>query len=193
VRNTSFSVVLASFMAVAAFCGSLVTSTGCGGSGGAGGGDGGNGGGGASACFDYASFDGTKPPVSFKDEVLPIMQRSCGVSSSCHGDSTAPNENRPYLGPNKSTTATDMDISIILGGIVDVGSFYEESMSIVKPNDPENSFLMHKLDDTLGCDKLTCAADKACGGIMPQGAEEPIDIAERDLVRRWIAQGAANN
>lgn len=191
-RNTSFSVVLASFIAVAAFSGSLVTSTGCGGEGG-GGGEGGSGGGAASACFDYASFDGTKPAVSFKDEVLPILQRSCGVSSSCHGDSTAPNENRPYLGPNKSTMATDQDITIILGGLVDVGSFYETSMSLVKPNDPENSFLMHKLDDTLSCDKLECAANKDCGGIMPQGAEEPLAITERDLVRRWIAQGAANN
>jgi hypothetical protein len=172
---------------VAAFAGTLFSSTGCGNSGG-----GGAGGGGA-VCFDYSSFDGTKPAVSFKGDVLPILQRSCGVSTSCHGDSSAPNEDRPFLGPNMSTTATADDIAIILGGIVDVDSYLEADMKVVKPSDPEHSFIMHKLDDTLECDVLTCTAKKECGGIMPQGADKPLDLAERDLVRRWIAQGAANN
>src|SRR5215213_3490050 len=41
-------------------------------------------------CFDYSSFDATMPVVSFKDDVLPIFQRSCGISTSCHGDASAP-------------------------------------------------------------------------------------------------------
>lgn len=168
---------------------------GAGASGGAGGvgGVGGSGGMPNTACYDYSGFDGTMPAVSFKTDVLPIFQRSCGVSSSCHGDPNMPNENRPYLGPNKSTTATADDIQILLAGIVDVTSFYEPKMSIVATGDPANSFLMYKLDDTLECDTLQCSSSKDCGGIMPQGAEVPLELEERDLVRRWIAQGAKND
>lgn len=195
-RNSSASFILASFVVVSASLGSLVTSTGCGGSGGAGGdgggGAGGTGGGGAVECFDYSKFDGTTPAVSFKDDVLPIFQRSCGTSTSCHGDPNAPNENRPYLGPNKATTATADDITIILGGIVGVSAFYEPKMSIVAEGDPEHSFLMYKMDAELTCATLECAATKDCGVRMPQG-NDTLAQDELDLVRRWIAQGAKNN
>ena len=84
---------------------------GTGGTGGAGatggtastGGSGGAGGAPDTACFDYSGFDGMMPVVSFKSDVLPIFQQSCGVSASCHGDPSVPNENRPYLGPNAAT------------------------------------------------------------------------------------------
>lgn len=196
-RNNPASFILASFLVVAAAAGTAVSTTGCdggGGSGGAGGsgGSGGTGGsGGSSACFDYSSFDGTSPAVSFQTDVLPFFQNSCGVSTGCHGDINQPNENRPYLGPNKMTTATADDITAIFAAIVDVSSYYEPGMSLVKPGEPENSFLMYKLDDTLECDKLQCSANNDCGGIMPQGAQMP--MAERENVRLWIAQGAQNN
>ncbi|MEZ4298457.1 MAG: hypothetical protein R3B70_26130 [Polyangiaceae bacterium] len=157
------------------------------------GGAGGAGGGEEPVCFDYASFDGSQPAVSFKDEVLPVFQRSCGVSTSCHGDINQPNENRPYLGPNKNTVATADQIAAIFAAIVDVQSFYEPGMNLVKTGDPENSFLMHKLDGTLECTLLSCAPSKDCGSLMPQGSSNPLDIAERDAIRRWIAQGAQNN
>lgn len=173
---------------------SMIATAGCDGGNGTGGsGGGGTGGSGGSACFDYSKFDGTTPAVSFQTDVLPVFQRSCGVASSCHGDITSPNENRPYFGPNKDTTATQADIDAIFADVVDVGSFYEPGMMIVKTGDPENSFLMYKLDDTLGCDALSCAGNKACGAMMPQGASEPLALAERDAIRRWIAQGAQKN
>jgi hypothetical protein len=210
VRNTSLSILLASVVAASAFMGTVVSSGGCKsdvsssstGGGGSGGGTGGSGGAGAGGgtggsvnalCFDYSTFDGTMPTVSFKADVLPIFQRSCGISLSCHGDSSVPNENRPYLGPNQNTVATAEDIIEILGGIVDVSSFFEPGMKIVTPGDPAHSFLMHKLDDTLKCTTLECTALKECGGFMPQGANDPLDQSERDLVRRWIAQGAKND
>ena len=195
-RNISLSVLLTSLLAASAVGITSISAVGCddggtGGTGGGAGGSGGSGGGSAAACFDYSSIDLTTPTVSFKTDVLPFFQNSCGVSTGCHGDINQPNENRPYLGPNKMTTATADDITAIFAAIVDVSSYYEPGMSLVKPGEPENSFLMYKLDDTLECDKLQCSANNDCGGIMPQGAQMP--MAERENVRLWIAQGAQNN
>ena len=66
-------------------------------------------------------------------------------------------------------------------------------MSIVEPGDPQHSFLMHKLDHTLDCSLLQCAAVNDCGTTAPQGASNPLSADTRDAVRRWIAQGAQNN
>jgi hypothetical protein len=104
-----------------------------------------------------------------------------------------PFQDRPFLGPNKMVTATADDIAKILAGNVGVAASLEPSMSIIKASDPENSFLMYKLDGELACSKLSCADTKACGTLMPQGATEPLAQTERDTIRRWIAQGAANN
>ena len=188
-KKLSSSVVLFTCLSVAALSGAALSTAGCGG----GGGGSGGGGGGASTCPDYSKFDGTTPVVSFKTDVLPVFQRSCGLSTSCHGDPNMPSQDRPYFGPNKMTTATADDITKILAGSVGVASFYEPSMQIIKASDPEHSFLMYKLDDQLACGTLECAATNNCGELMPLGATEPLASDERDKIRRWIAQGAQNN
>jgi hypothetical protein len=190
VRNTFCSLILASFVGVSALAAAAASTAGCGGGGG---GSGGSGGSEAPICYDYSKFDGTKPEVSFKTDVLPILQRSCGLSANCHGDAGKPFEDRPYLGPNKEVTATAVDIEQIITGLVGVSAYYEPSMSIVAEGDPEHSFMMYKLDFALECDKLKCAEGKDCGTNMPQGNKDPLALDERDLIRRWIAQGAQNN
>jgi hypothetical protein len=194
VRKNPASIILASVLALAATATTALSTTGCdGGTDGVGGSGGGGGAGGTpdTACPSYDTADYMSPAVSFKADVLPFFQQSCGVSTSCHGDSAQPNDNRPYLGPNKDTMATQADIDLIFEKIVGVGSFAEPGMNLVEPGDPKKSFLMFKLDDQLECSSLTCAENKDCGGIMPVGASMP--MAEREDVRRWIAQGAQNN
>ncbi len=44
--------------------------------------------GGDGACFDYASFNSMSPAVSFRTDVLPTFQNSCGLSPSCHGNAS---------------------------------------------------------------------------------------------------------
>lgn len=194
-RKISFSVLLTSVLAVSATSFTAVSTTGCGGDGGGGGG--GGGGAGDQACFDYSKFDGESPTVSFKTEVFPIFRRSCGITTGCHGDPNQPDEKRPYLGPKQSDNLSEDEVNeavaIIRGAIIDVPAYFEPGMSIVAAGDPENSFLLHKMDFTLQCDALQCAETKDCGTPMPQGNEEPLDQAERDLIRRWIAQGALDN
>jgi hypothetical protein len=136
-------------------------------------------------CYDYTKFTGTTPTVSFKTDVLPIFQNSCGLATACHGDPAGPAD-RPYLG-DKATP----DIAKIFSANVGVASVEAPTLKIVDPSKPEASFLMHKMDGTLTCATVKCAAS-GCGVSMPQGSDVlPQD--KRDTVRRWIAQGAKND
>ncbi|WP_437928148.1 hypothetical protein WMF37_02550 [Sorangium sp. So ce291] len=143
-----------------------------------------------SACFDYSKFDGETPEVSFTADVLPVFQRSCSFSSTCHG-AEAGSAGFAYLGPGLSEQATPAQVDAIVAQNVGVASRSPSGMPRIAAGDPANSFLMHKLDDTLSCGDLECAPD-SCGAPMPFGGE-PLPAAERDAIRRWIQQGAKVN
>lgn len=146
----------------------------------------------ASCPYDYARFesDGT---VSFASDVEPVLKRSCAFDA-CHS------ANRPKAGLNlgpKGVDWTDDDRTRVLASIVGVMGFTTQQMELIKPFEPENSFLMHKMDGCVGSlEQLTdCKAEStvhACGDTMPAG-NDPLDCDERDLFRRWIKQGAKNN
>jgi hypothetical protein len=154
------------------------------------GGGGGAGGAAAGACFDYASWDGTAPATTFKADVLPLFRRSCGLSTSCHGADPGP-AGQPYLGAAQSAgEMTPAQIEAVLAANVGVASAKEPTMKLVAAGDPAKSFLLHKLDGP-SCDALACAASGTCGEQMPQGSA--LAPTERDVVRRWIAQGAKND
>ncbi|WP_437983990.1 hypothetical protein [Sorangium sp. So ce117] len=144
----------------------------------------------ATECFDYSKFDGTTPEVSFAGEVLPIFQRSCAFSSTCHG-AEAGSAGFAYLGPPLIEQATQAQIDAIVAQNVGAASRAPSGMARITAGDPANSFLMHKLDDTLSCGDLECAPD-GCGDPMPFGGDL-LPSAERDAIRRWIQQGAKVN
>jgi hypothetical protein len=153
-------------------------------------GGGGGGAGGAPACFDYAGWKGDSPATAFKADVLPLFRRSCGLSSSCHGSEQAP-PGQPYLGPPLSAgDPTPAQIQAIRAAIIDVAAAKEPEMKIVAPGAPAESFLLYKLDGA-DCAKLACAASQSCGLQMPSGSALP--TSERDVVRRWVAQGAKDD
>jgi len=155
-------------------------------------GDGGAGGEGmGNDCFDYASFDDTTPVVTFKANVLPILRNSCGVSASCHGSQAGP-VGQPYLGPPANAgTATTAQIDAIFAQTVGIAATRAPTMSRIEAGKPNISFLMHKMDHTLTCPDVMCGA-AGCGVEMPKEGTT-IAQADRDTVRRWIAQGAKNN
>jgi hypothetical protein len=173
---------------------SLALGAGCGGGGSSGdggkGGGGGEGGGAADACFDYTSFKGDSPTVTFSTEVLPIFRNSCGLSSSCHG--TNPPPGQPYLGPNNDAPTPTMEEMQTLVNALDAPSTKEPTMNLVSPGAPQSSFIMYKLDG-VDCSRLKCAKAEDCGDLMPVGSTKPIDQTKRDIIRRWIAQGAKVN
>lgn len=161
---------------------------------------GGGGGGGASCaaevddrgCFDYGCFTPPEAVVSFRADVLPILEQSCSLSSSCHGNPASPmtpEGYQPYLG-EVNPEQTPSDVALILSTIVGKDSPLA-SMKIVAPNAPEASFLMHKMDGHLDCADLSCTEDD-CGDSMPQGTS-PLPRETRDVIRTWIAQGAQDN
>jgi hypothetical protein len=64
-------------------------------------------------------------------------------------------------------------------------------MPYVTPGKPEESYLMHKLDGDQCYFDDQCLGHR-CQASMPNlGTSLP--VGTRDIVRRWIAQGAMNN
>jgi hypothetical protein len=85
----------------------------------------------------------------------------------------------------------------IIDGLVGVKSTEDLSMNLITAGDPSQSFLMHKLDDdqcTLISECMVGPSFRAnCGVFMPYQFPDVLDVATRDVIRRWIKQGARNN
>jgi hypothetical protein len=144
-------------------------------------------------CSPYVSCsDLTTPTVSFAADIVPIIQPSCAIAgNTCHGTTTGESEGL-YLGSYDGGT----DASFVVQGLVGTASLEDPSMVIVKASDPSNSYLMHKLDGDMCTLATSCASSTTqytdCGQQMPYSSP-PLDEATRDIIRRWIAQGAKNN
>lgn len=137
----------------------------------------------ASSCSAYqvpAGPDLTQP-VSFRSDVMPIFHAGCGFSS-CHGSSSATTNHGLMLGGT--------DASKVRAGLVDIVP-NESTMKYVAAGDPSRSYLLHKLDGDL------CSIQSECNGgdclsPMPMG-NDALPVETRDVIRRWIAQGAPDN
>jgi len=137
------------------------------------------------SCAEYevpTGTDLTTPTMSFKTDIKPILTVSCSFSS-CHG-TTASTNNGLYVGSGDASTST-----VISGLLVDSPTM--PTMPFVTPGDPSKSFLMHKMDGDQCAFDSSCT-NGTCGVSMPQ-ASPLLDVATRDKVRRWIAQGAKDN
>jgi hypothetical protein len=155
----------------------------------------------APACpVDTSGVDLTTPAVSFELDVLPVFRRSCGLSSACHG-SQGSSAAKLYLGPKKSDTTTVIDAAFrqkLIDGLADVPSLTAPAVALVEPGDPAQSFLMLKVDGCHDSAGLACKpqpkskSGAQCGDRMPQGST-PACPEDRDVIRRWIAQGAKND
>ncbi|AKT42622.1 hypothetical protein [Chondromyces crocatus] len=181
-------------------CGIAACSDGGGDGGGGPGGSSGDGGGGTgggtggsapAACFDYTGWDGSTPAVSLRADVMPILQGSCTFGSSCHGVESGP-AGKVYLGPSIAMQPSDEQLQEVLAQTVNAEAAVEAGMPRITPENPARSFLMHKMDGTLNCGDLACAATNSCKDAMPL-RQPAIPTEKRDTVRRWIAQGALDN
>jgi hypothetical protein len=160
----------------------------------------GNSGGTGGDCYDYTSTDLTTPAASFKSDVLPIFRQSCGLSTSCHGDPSGGSlPGQHFYGPSNSAPAPSADdIQAIMDQSVGKASTANPDMVVIKAGDPANSFMMYKLDgdptavDGVTCGTLTCSKDMSCLLAMPSGGPQ-LPAETRDIIRRWIAQGAKND
>jgi hypothetical protein len=151
--------------------------------------------------FDYKNFD-PGPPVTFTGDVMPIFRRSCNARSCHSSHSSQAGSADLFLGPSLrdfdggTLPPPDTGVLIAVHQELLAPSLLAPSMPRVTPGDPEQSFLMHKLDGTFGCGRIECPWNPAtevpgCGESQPYTAGELLDLDERNVIRRWIAQGAA--
>jgi hypothetical protein len=111
------------------------------------------------------------PTVSFKKDVLPLFQFSCGISTSCHGGTPATDIQQRGLflgcsgaqidGGNCEATTPDDEAAQVYGGLVGATAnvpIEESCMPFVTAGDPTKSYLMHKMDGDESCTVSCCTA-----------------------------------
>ncbi len=106
--------------------------------------------------------------VTLSGDVHPIFTSTCALSG-CHGGTN------PQLGLNLSAGQT-------FANVVNVPAMELSTMNRVTPGQPDNSYLVHKVQGTH-------LAVGGSGFQMPKG-RSPLTQMEIDLIRAWIAAGA---
>ena len=121
--------------------------------------------------------DGTSPnngngdnPPTLSGDVQPILTANC--TTGCHGGAT------PILGQNLSEGQTT-------ASTVNVASIELPSMDRIEPGDPDNSYLVHKIQGTQ-------ASVGGTGERMPL-SRDALTEEQIDIIRAWIADGARDN
>ncbi len=114
-------------------------------------------------------FEGDSP-VTLED-VQPILSGSCALPG-CHAGAS------PAQGMNLGVGQT-------FSNVVNVASRELPSMNRVTPNQPDNSYLVHKVQGT----HLDAGGS---GSRMPLG-RSPLSRDEIDLIRAWIEGSARSN
>lgn len=117
---------------------------------------------------------GTAAPVSFANDIQPIFTGNCAFSG-CHGTT----DTQPIGKPQELAAGQAYD------NIVNVSSFELPSMDRIEPGQPDNSYLVHKIQGS----HLDVGGS---GSRMPLG-RDPLTQDVINLVRRWVSEGAANN
>jgi hypothetical protein len=161
--------------------------------------------------------DGGPPgPVSFRNDLLtsrPGFEFSCGLSPSCHLNVVSSvKTDRVFLGcnhGNPNCTATGDVAQMVYQGLVGdpdggmVMSLELSSMPYVDRQNPDNSYLVRKLEGTLNDLQSKCVPvsmdpvvsnageTQPCGQQMPLTADPLPDLSAK--VRAWILQGAPDN
>lgn len=143
----------------------------------------------AGECTPYTSPGSTdlmSPSISFKTAVMPVFAKSCS-SSICHGIASSP-QGGLFLG---AELAKGSDSAKVYAGLVGMPSQQLTAMPFVTAGDPTQSYLMHKLDGDQCMFQTMCVAHD-CLKAMPYDTGS-LGVDTRDIVRRWIAQGAQDN
>lgn len=109
--------------------------------------------------------------VTLSRDVQPIFTGNC-VFSGCHAGSS------PEQGMSLSAGQT-------FGSVVNVAAMELPSMNRVTPSEPDNSYLVHKVQGT----HLSVGGS---GSQMPLN-RSPLSQSDINLIRAWIQAGAQSN
>ncbi len=115
--------------------------------------------------------NGGPGPPTLSGDVQPIFSGVCAVPG-CHAGTT----------PQQALNLSD---GLAHSNIVNVPANQLVGMMRVRPGQPDQSYLVHKIQGTQ-------ASVGGTGNRMPLGGT-PLTQAQIDTIRDWIAAGAPNN
>lgn len=124
-------------------------------------------------CFSDDPMEPGDGPVSFSQDIQPVFTGGCAFSG-CHGTSPNPPEKPMMLSQGQA-----------YDNIVGVSAGELPSMNRIEPGQPDNSYLVHKIQGTQ-------ADVGGSGDRMPLGTA-PLPQTTIDLIRRWVQEGAERN
>jgi hypothetical protein len=152
----------------------------------------------AGTPFDYKTYTAPGTPGrTLTTDIAPILKTSCTLTTACHGSTTATMGQLPHLG-GVMVLATDMPtLTAIHDTLVGQPSAQATGLKYVVAGDPENSYLMKKVEGVNACQSLACVkVDKqspalpACGDKMPAAPSDLLDASTQAIIRDWIKDGA---
>jgi hypothetical protein len=134
-------------------------------------------------CAQGACFEGTRTcPVlqpTFSSINSRFFQVGCGVRQlNCHATDSRSVNSGPSLAGHPYATLVNANAANLLGSAT--------GLVLVKPGDPQNSFLLNKL-------RLTSSLDPAFGGGQPADAPGSTCAQALAVIEQWIQSGAPDN
>ena len=130
------------------------------------------------SCF--LAFAACEPELSRYEEVQRIWDGEC--VDQCHEPGGDIEDEDPPAGPIRLHRGGDA-----YDAIVGVPSEQLDSMNLIEPGDPDQSYVWHKLNDT----------HEDVGGLgdfMPKidevGVDPTLSDSQLDIIRAWIEDGA---
>lgn len=124
---------------------------------------------------EVATSPGMAPKIC-RTEIDDIVFISCAFTS-CHGR-TPDGQKGLYIGNDRDWTTS----------VVNVKSKERPDLLRVKPGDPKNSWLAHKIVGDHCLFSSQCV-DGDCGDLMP-ASDQPLAPADVQKIVEWIRQGA---
>jgi hypothetical protein len=152
----------------------------------------------SSTPADGGDAGGASGPVSFQTQVLPLLERACGVSTACHGDPTSV---RVFLGCNPMNSSCTVTSSgpKVLAAVMGKSVEYP-SLPFVTPGDPSKSYLWLKIagappsgaNCVMNNPVAMSMGQTGCGVQMPY-LLPPLSADDMATINNWITHGAMNN
>jgi hypothetical protein len=134
-------------------------------------------------CAQGVCFEGTPTcPVlqpTFSSINSHFFQVGCGVRQvNCHATDSRSVNSGPSFAGHPYATLVNANAANLLGSAT--------GLVLVKPGDPQNSFLLTKL-------RLTSSLDPAFGGGQPADAPGSTCAQTLAVIEQWIQNGAPDN
>ena len=131
---------------------------------------------GTAAC-DEALSDLTGPTPNLEPTFSSIQQEILNTTDSSGRPACIPCHNGNPFVPGNFTGAN------AYAALVSARSFEKPSLFRVAPGEPDNSYMVHKLE----------GGPNILGERMPRGGGPFLTSGQMLVIRRWIAEGAQNN